>query len=473
MSNVVMAPARVLKKIGFDQGELSNLASTFMLARRDYLKATGKKALKSRKDFEKVAANARNLALDMTHSGAFRYQDGGFSALMQFFQIQHKAGLAILGFNKGFTKSQRIKLAIGQFAVNGLTGLGVYALYRKARDAMGLQVPEYAEDFIAGGMHEVLLNQAISMADEDAVDLNLAEGIAPLGGLNAENFIEILLGNKSLLESFAVMNVANRWGDMAKTMYAMYQYPELRDDDAYFDMISNFASVTSGWNQVLRARAADRLGYHVTNSGSPSVQSAFSSAIAEGVLGISPRSMEEFYSMQDQFGSRIKLKTKLPDLSPETDEVARALYNQLTRTVTLFDEEFDPDIEGLNTNQLQRMQLQRMQTALRMKASILALYDPVERDRIWQRFSELASQEKEAGAPGLIKKISKMILKGDRSGASAEAIINRMRGSGMYDPKSKEGQVIEWNIQQIMESLNKTERYSEENMQKILGDFDG
>lgn len=479
MKNIVAAPARMLKKAGFNQGELYNLSTTFLLARSKYLKATGKKSLKSRKDWDTVAGNARNMALDMTHSGSFRYQDGLFSGLTQFLSIQHKAALAVMPFgrlgNQSFTTAERLRLAIGQAAINGVTGFGIYKLYKDAKESMNLQLPEEVEPYIVGGMHEVLMNSLVNSVNSgDDVHLNFAEQIAPLGGLNAEGLVELVLANKPIHESFAAMNVFNRYKDMAETAVAMQTIKPLADDTDYLDMISNFATVTSGWNQIVRSQAALRLGYHVSNTGSATVQANFASAISEGLLGIPQRSMEEFYDLQNEYGSRIQLKRELsfPGIFGDTDDVARSLYNEMNRVVTLFQDDFDPDIESLNTTALHQLHMQRMRTALQMKSQILALYDPVERDRIWQRFSELASEEREAGADGLVKKLTKMILKGDVT-SGAEGLISRIRASGLYDPESPKGKQIEWNLNRVWESLTKHQMYSDEQMKRYGEEING
>jgi hypothetical protein len=479
MWNVAAAPARMLKKAGFNQGELYNLSTTFLLARSKYLTSTGKKALKSRKDWDTVAANARNMALDMTQSGSFAYQDGLLSGLTQFLSIQHKAALAVMPFgrlgNQSFTTMERLRLGLGQAAFNGVTGFGLYKLYKDAKESMNLQIPEDVEPYVVGGMHEVAMNALVNniFAGED-VQLNFAETIAPLGGLNAEGVMDMILANKPIHESFAAMNVFNRYADMAQTAQALYEIRGLQTDEDYLDQISNFATVTSGWNNALRSQAALRLGYHVTNSGSATVQANFKSALAEGLLGIPPRSMEEFYDLQDEYGSRIRLQKEGPlgALTDETDEVARSMYNEMNRILTLFEEEFDPDIESLNTTALHQLHMQRMREAMKAKSRIMELYDPVERDRIWQRFSDLASQEREAGADGLIKKLTKMILKGDKT-HGVEGLISRIRTSGLYNPDTPKGKQIEWNLTQVWESLMKHQLYSDEQMKKYGEQING
>jgi hypothetical protein len=488
--NAAVAPAKYMKRVGFDYGERSNLISSFLIARVRYLKQTGKKALKTKEDFAKTAADARNIALDMTQSGAFRYQDGALSALTQFMSIQHKAmmamapwqvlnvipGINIKAANQAFSQADRIRITVGQLLLNGATGLGLYELYRKAQAHFDVQINPELDDIVVGGLYETVINEAIELATGDAeTDLNISGSIAPASGITqSTGFFDAVIGHKSILDSFAATNVINRYTDAARTIQAMYQHPDLTDDDQLVSMMSAFGSVTSGWNQWLRGRAARRLGVHVTNSGSPTVQATFMSSWSEGLLGIQARSMEDYYQLTDQYSNEITTTVNpFGDADRETTEAAKNLYRQMNRIVTLFQDEFDPNIAGLNAPQLERLHLQRMQAALSMQASILAIYDPIERDRIWNKFNDLAVQDRVHGRTSLIDNIIKKVWTGDLTGRNAQSTINRLRASGLYDPETPEGQLIEFNITNVLNSINAQNQISDDNLKTIEGIYNG
>lgn len=463
-------------KKGFDHGELVNLTTTFAAAEQRFFTRTGKNVLKTQKDFAEVAADARQLALDMTHTGALRYQNGAMSALTQFLSIQHKAMLAISPFkigNQAFTRAERMKMLVGQVLLNGTTGLGLHKMYASARDHMGLQLPDEVENVIVGGMIETVINEAIELATDGDSNLNVSGSIAPAGGLvdKGMDIMDFLLGNKHVLELAAAKNTGGRVWDMAKTMKSIYDYDELSNDQAIGKMIVNFATITSGFNQILRAQAAIRLGHHVSNSGSPTVQASFASAIAEGALGLQQRSVEEFYDLQDEFSNEMKDTTNPFDADRHTTQVAKGLYKQLQRVVTLFELEFDPSIENLDTDQLQKLHLQRMQSAMKMQGQILALYDPIERDKIWQKFSETAIQDRTRGADSLINKIVKKIYSGEMSGHDAEYAISRLRSQGLYDPTSEQGINLEQMVKQLQENLYMEHSLSDQNL-KLIQEID-
>ena len=473
--NIPMTPLSWAKKAGFDVGELSNLTNTFMLARHRFLKSTGKKQLKSRKDFETVAANARSMALDMTRTGAFRYQSGAFSALTQFLSIQHKAFLAMAPFgkfgNQNFTNAERLRIALGQVTLNGATGIGLYELYRKARDELGLDIPDQAEDYIVGGLYETAINAAIAgVTGEEEQDFNIAGNVAPFSGINTAGVMDVLMGHKPFVELMASTNVLNRYGDAARTIKAMWDYPELSDDKQITNMISSFASVTSGWNQYIRGRAAMRLGVHVTNKGSPTVQSTYTSAIMESTLGLNLRTVDEYYALMDQYSNEFA-NTEVPwDSEKEISQIADALYAQTVRITTLFNDELDLSEMGDDAFKLEQMQLHRMQEQLKTMWSIMSVYDPIDRDRIWQRVQHKASTDRVQGRRGLIDNILKQIQSGDISGHKAEFAINRLRNSGLYNPNTQEGQAIEFNITTLMENMSMQREHSER-MYEQLGDI--
>ena len=477
--NVANTPLRWAKKAGFDVGELTNLTNTFMLARARYLKGTGKKQLKTRKDFETVAANARNLALDMTRTGALRYQEGGFSALTQFLSIQHKALLAMVPFgkfgNQSFTKAERARIAMGQAVLNGATGLGLYELYRGARDHLGLDIPDWAEDVIVGGLYESTINATIAAATgEDEQDFNIAGNVAPFSGINHEGVLDVLMGHKPLLELMAATNIYNRYTDAAKTIKAMYDYPELTGDEQLTSMISAFGTVTSGWNQYIRARAASRLGVHVSNKGSPTVEATMMSTLLEGGFGLQLRTVDEYYALMDQYSNEFKSTDTPWDSEKEIAQVAEAIHGEVLRITTMFSDELDlSELDGTTAFKMQQMQLHRMQETLKTQMQIMAIYDPIEQDRIWQRVQERAIRDRTQGRRNLLDNMLKLIDSGDLPPEKAEFAIHRLRASGLYNPETQEGQVIEHNIRLLMENMTMRKALSEENEKELREMIDG
>lgn len=477
--NFAQTPLRWAKTVGFDMGELSNLTNTFMFARARYLKSTGKKQLTTRKDFDTVAANARNLALDMTHTGAFRYQDGAFSALTQFLAIQHKAFLAMNPFkygNQAFTTWERARIAFGQVILNGATGVGLYEMYRKARDELGLEIPDEAEDYIVGGLYETFINASIAAATgEEEQDFNIAGNIAPFSGINTDGILDTLLGNKSMVDMMASMNVVNRYTDMARTMKAMWDYPELTGDRQLLAMLENFSSVFSGANQALRARAAHRLGIHVSNKGSPTVQATYNSMLMEGALGLQLRDVDNLYDLMKEFGADMKDTSTPLDRDKELQQQADNLYNQTLRIVTIFGEEmeFKDELGTSDQAKLEQMQIDRMNKQLSTIWSVNSLWDPIDRDRIWELVTRKALTDRTQGRKNIIDGILSLVARGDIPAHDANYVINRVRNAQLWTAGTPEAEVWEDNIKTILENLTLKREFSIQNSKDLENILNG
>jgi hypothetical protein len=184
--------------------------------------------------------------------------------------------------------------------------------------------------------------------------------------------------------------------------------------------------------------------------------------------------MDDYYQLSDQYSNEITTTVNpFGDADRETSEVAKNLYRQMNRIVTLYQDEFDPNIAGLDAPTLEKLHLQRMQSALSMQASILSLYDPIERDRIWQKFQQMGVEDRTAGRDSLIDSILNKVWTGDLTGNDAQATIRRLRASGLHDPSTPKGQETEFNITQILDSIGMQNQLSDENLKTIEGIYNG
>jgi len=468
-SNVVKAPFKLAKKVGFNAGELHNLINTFLAARLRYLRKTGKSQLVTKNDFQQVAAEARSLALSMTKSGTFRYQEGFFSAITQFFSIQHKALLAMNFMtnkyaNQAFTRTERFKIAMGQIFLNGITGLGLYEGYRKVRDGLGVEVAEedrWMEDLVVGGVYEAFINFALSEMTGEDTNLYVAKHVAPASTWQQMygDYIGVIFNNKGMLDMMAASKVMNRYYDAAKLIHDMRSIPSLKDDQDLLTYISVWGTTTSGYNNFLKGRAAMRLGYHVSNSG-PTVQATYNHAIAEMLVGITPRELDEYYLLKDQWGSGTKKeKTILQDSERELSEVSEALYKNIMKTLLLHNDEFAPALEeGEEGTDKYLFQLHRkkIQDILKARTQILALFEPLERDIIWNKLVQKARSQREQGKDNLIDTLVKSLQMGGLADPDAvKTAMVRIKNSRLIDENSPKGQYQLQTMQLIMDNIMK------------------
>ena len=97
---------------GFNKGESNNLAVSYMVGLRKYMKENNIDDLLklNASDWRKIRTESSNLALAMIKPNSMRYQTGLLSLATQFLSFQHKSALAILGLNPSITPKQARRL---------------------------------------------------------------------------------------------------------------------------------------------------------------------------------------------------------------------------------------------------------------------------------------------------------------------------------------------------------------------------
>ena len=97
---------------GFNKGESNNLAVSYMVGLRKYMKENDIDDLLklNASDWRKIRTESSNLALAMIKPNSMRYQTGLLSLATQFLSFQHKSALAILGLNPSITPKQAARL---------------------------------------------------------------------------------------------------------------------------------------------------------------------------------------------------------------------------------------------------------------------------------------------------------------------------------------------------------------------------
>jgi hypothetical protein len=97
---------------GFNAGESNNLATSYMVAVRKYMKENKIDDLLklNDQDWLDIRLEASNLALAMIKPNSMRYQSGLLSVATQFLSFQHKSALAVMGLNPSITPRQAVRL---------------------------------------------------------------------------------------------------------------------------------------------------------------------------------------------------------------------------------------------------------------------------------------------------------------------------------------------------------------------------
>lgn len=170
---------------GFKWGEGNNLAGTYMVALRRFMKREKVDDLLklNREDWDQITTEASNLALAMIKPNNMKYQTGFFSMATQFLSFQHKATLAMLGQNPAMSGADAFKLwAAGSLLYGAeFVGMGTLVGAVMAQSDLteeGQMVPpgesSTIEDIIKWGLFETTINGIGNMTADEWHDLDLS-----------------------------------------------------------------------------------------------------------------------------------------------------------------------------------------------------------------------------------------------------------------------------------------------------------
>jgi len=275
---------RAAKKIGFEWGEMNNLASTWTFSLKQYLSQTGKRVSDlSPKEWQNIGAQASGYALGMHKAGTMAYQQGLMSLLTQFWSIQHKAVAAMMPGrfgSKAFTNSQKAGVAATQLMFYGAAGLGIEELVRDIYATTGVldEVPQDRANNIVRitttGIGEMLLNHVLTEEAGERVDLSFSSSFAPAGApvSTVVDFMMTLVhlgGMEALMQQTAGGSTFGRYTDMAQYLhYTLAMSETLPDTPGKVERVLALSpTVFSGWNNAMKAFYAMRTGQLVTRFG--------------------------------------------------------------------------------------------------------------------------------------------------------------------------------------------------------------
>jgi hypothetical protein len=417
--------------VGFDWGEYNNISMSWLLARNKYLKDSGKswKSL-GQTDYDKIQANARQYALNMTESGQLGYQKGAFSLTTQFMSIQQKALLAVLpkkwGGSKAFTSAEKRRIALAQVVMYGTTGWSMHKLWEYIRDKNGIEVNEEVDRIVTGGLVDYATNKIVEgMLGEDT-DIVLSKDVAPISGLHdtVTNLVTNLMTQspEGIIAGAAGASgtAASRWYKAADSVANIMVASGLDTPEKLERSLHAMNTIWGGYSNYMKFAAIRNLGYAVDSHGKPVMEATFAEGIAR-LFGLSTQSEIDYYNMlQTQFGR----------FSPQDDsgkaEALRAdaqkYYDRLTAAVTLYTTEVPEGLDELHEK--------RLIEAIKTESTILNAYDPADRDYVLVQFRRILSENLGTKKDKLVSGIVKAAFSG-QYGSDTEYVINKLLNSGL------------------------------------------
>ncbi len=253
-----------LSKLGFVAGELGHLTPAWLVARRKFYNSTGKMP-KTRKDWQTVNAEARQLGLSMTPTSGLYYSKGITGLFTQFWSIQHKALMA-MATNPAY-KSHRGLLVAEQAALFGLKSVPALGTLLE-RELNKAEMPEKLRTFIRGGLYNAIIKEVTGQY------WDVSGSFAPAGGLGQStlNLYEAFAGDMgkhltSAMPAAAASAKVYRFVTEIVPALAGMAYEGRPLDDTATDYLNNFARLSSGWSNYTQARASFAAGELYTKSG--------------------------------------------------------------------------------------------------------------------------------------------------------------------------------------------------------------
>lgn len=337
--NIVKAPMLLAKRVGFDAGEWSNLTMTWLVAFNDWRKKNPGRNWRTKAAMDDVSTEARDLALNMTRSGELPYQRGALSLATQFLSYQHKALLALTGANKAFSnlsKQQRIGMIAAQSVLYGADGLGIGSFVDKARDQLGLDVPERALPVLEGLGYEFVINSLLSEMTDENVDINFSGNFAPGSGV-LSSFSD-LMGNLMTMDVPSVLlgptsSVLGRIGDAVQTIKVIKEIPDLTQSEQLEAVLQQGGSLFGGYNSYVKGQAMRKLGWAVASNGQPMYKTAYAEGLFQSLFGTSPNAEEDYWRIVEGMNGPFTQDSVISKIGGpsenDIDEVAEHYYDRV------------------------------------------------------------------------------------------------------------------------------------------------
>lgn len=248
-----------LRKIGYDTGEKLNLAihGAFVF---DKYKQAGRDIL-NRRVREEMHAELRHLTGNMNLAGDMPYNQNALALLFTYMQVPHK--FLLMSANRGLTPAMRMRLLAADLTIWGLPVATITA-------AAGVDLPvenEWMREFLEDGLQSVALNQmaTIFTGEKQRVDWSSLE---PFGleswykmgdSFLFDGAVKGMVSNTPTARVFG-LGADSRLGLAIKTTTSYFK-DVFEVDDMYtatdlLDVANSWASMSSGWTNFQKARAA-------------------------------------------------------------------------------------------------------------------------------------------------------------------------------------------------------------------------
>lgn len=416
---------RLAKALGFDFGESTNVAGTFMIARRRWMRENPEIADKwdQKENLDQITALARQMSFSMTRPGRFGYQDGLLAVPLQFFQVPHKA------FNAAFTtrmysKTEKKRIIAANIALFG--GSGMFLMddaVELVEDELGWEIPPRLRQVLVGGLVDFSFNLTVDtmFADNDREMTNvlLSENFSPYADVTRNIGAWFEFTDLTTLEWMAravpAGSAASRIMRSVRDVRNIFNskpWDELTTDDAVKALMA-VSAISSGFSNYWKYRYMIETGKAISASGNETVSVNVWEARAR-VFGLSTQDEKDYY---DAIG---EIVDKRQQLKSDADY----MYESLKRIYSLYSS--DPD---------------KMDAELAAYRWALGVVPSHERQIIWERVRQRAEMDRKSGEQSLFELILRAAAEtgGGPGGLDAlKGLSNQIQNFEGLDPQRKQ-----------------------------------
>jgi len=174
------------RRIGFDAGEWANMTTSW-LTHYDMAKKAAKGRKLTAKDYDQIAAKARDYTYNMNRAGSYAYTENSLSIVFQFQQVIHSA-IEQMTLNRNISKAQKAKLiGLNVLLFGAPAGSMLYNVLQPI-------LPDDGEirDMIVQGLEGFTINKVLSLATGYDVGIDFS-GMAASDTMSLYKFVSGLM----------------------------------------------------------------------------------------------------------------------------------------------------------------------------------------------------------------------------------------------------------------------------------------
>lgn len=291
----------------FRGGEQINLASTFMVATRRYLRKNPKADTSDPRVWGDIASEARALTLDMSKANDLAYQKGYLAIPFQYYAILHKA-LNMMLTNKTLTGAERAGIMGMSALVYGAAGFPFgEQIVEDAMEALNIDLSKYGEadaieirNTIHGGMVDRMWNNVFTENDGTPGSAKVSDSLSMVQGiinmvrdqLDNEHSVADLFGGATYGQYSAFKRVHD------EILYIAGERTDLDTEEKILKAMAVAPEVISGWSRYAKAQFGMEMSAAVNKNFKPTVRASERDLWNKGIFGFSSYREAEAYVLQ-------------------------------------------------------------------------------------------------------------------------------------------------------------------------------